>query len=68
LDVAVAGSFNNWEPQAMAKGQDGTWCITLQVAPGTHHYRFLVGTHWREDPNNERKVQSQWGTSTRSAT
>jgi|GEM_PF-1548068 len=61
VDVAVAGSFNNWEPQAMTRGRDGVWRITLQLAPGNHQYKFLVGTQWREDPNNPRKVQNDQG-------
>jgi 1,4-alpha-glucan branching enzyme len=61
VEVAVGGSFNNWEPQAMTRGQDGVWRITLQLASGTHQYRFLVGSQWREDPHNPRKVQNDQG-------
>jgi hypothetical protein len=60
-DVAIAGSFNNWEPQAMTRKQEGSWQVTLQLAPGNYHYRFLVDTVWREDPNNPRKVANASG-------
>jgi 1,4-alpha-glucan branching enzyme len=51
-NVSIAGTFNNWEPQAMTKGPDGRWRITLRLAPGTYEYKFLVDTEWRDDPNN----------------
>jgi hypothetical protein len=59
--VSIAGSFNNWEPQAMTQGRDGLWRITLQLASGTHQYKFLVDTEWREDPNNPRKIPNEHG-------
>ena len=61
LGVSVAGSFNDWTPQAMAKGPDGLWRITVQLAQGTYEYRFLVDADWREDPNNPRKTQNVFG-------
>ena len=61
VDVSVAGSFNDWEPQAMTKGTDGLWRITVQLAQGTYEYRFLVDADWREDPNNPRKTQNTFG-------
>lgn len=60
-DVAIAGSFNNWQPQAMAKGPDSLWRITLELAPGTYEYKFLVDTEWREDPGNPRKTINESG-------
>jgi len=60
-NVSIAGSFNNWEPQAMTKGRDGLWRLTLQLVPGTHEYKFLVDTQWREDPNNPRKTLNEHG-------
>ncbi len=61
LDVSIAGSFNDWEPQAMIKKRDGLWRAALQLAPGTHRYRFLVDTVWREDPSNPRKIHNDFG-------
>lgn len=60
-DVALAGSFNNWEPQAMAKDADGLWRLTIHLAPGTYQYRFLVDTEWKEDPANARRTPNEFG-------
>ncbi len=59
--TAIAGTFTNWEPHAMIKGHDDLWRITLQLAPGRHQYRFRIGSEWREDPNNQRKVLNDQG-------
>lgn len=61
VDVLVAGSFNNWTPQAMTKGPYNLWRLTVQLAPGAHEYRFLVDSAWREDPNNPRKTRNDDG-------
>ena len=61
-DVALAGTFNKWEPRAMVKEPDGLWRITVHLAPGTYQYRFLVDTEWREDPINERRTVNEYGT------
>lgn len=61
-DVALAGTFNNWEPRAMVKESDGQWRITVHLARGSHQYRFLVDTEWREDPVNERRTVNEFGT------
>lgn len=60
-EVSIAGSFNDWTPQAMAKGMDGLWRITVQLVQGTYQYRFLVDGEWREDPKNPRKTLSESG-------
>jgi len=59
--VAVGGTFSNWEPQAMTKGSDGVWRITLLLARGMHQYRFQVDAQWREDPNNPRNAPNDHG-------
>ena len=56
LNVAVSGSFNSWVPQAMTKGPDGLWAITLHLVPGAYLYRFLVDAEWQDDPSNLRKT------------
>ena len=60
-DVAIAGTFSDWQPQAMTKGQDGLWRITLQLIPGIYEYRFLVGAQWQDDPNNPRRTPNGYG-------
>ena len=52
--VAVAGTFNNWTPEAMTKGEDGVWTITINdLAAGDYQYKFVVnGDTWVLDPMN----------------
>ena len=52
--VAVAGTFNNWTPKAMTKGEDGVWTITINdLAAGDYQYKFVVnGDTWVLDPMN----------------
>jgi 1,4-alpha-glucan branching enzyme len=59
--VAVGGTFCNWRPQVMTKGQDGNWHITLQLARGMYQYRFQVDARWREDPKNRRNTPNAHG-------
>ena len=59
--VSIAGSFNNWEPQAMTKDRGETWRITIQLMPGTYEYKFLVDGQWRDDSNNPRKRPNEFG-------
>ncbi len=60
-DVALAGTFNNWEPRAMIKDTDGLWRLSVNLTPGTYQYRFLVDTEWREDPANPNKTINEYG-------
>ena len=46
--VFLSGTFNDWDSSAfpMQEAADGTWCATLQLAPGTYEYKFLVDGEW----------------------
>ncbi len=53
--VAVAGDFNNWEPQALtprALGDGETvWTALIPVPRGEHEYMFVIdGEEWVTDP------------------
>lgn len=51
--VAVAGSFNKWNPTAhpLKKNLKGHWSCSVKLAPGRHEYRFVVnGSQWVNDP------------------
>jgi len=54
VTVAVAGTFNRWDPgshRLAGPGPDGLWTITLPLPPGRYEYLFLVnGTDWVLDP------------------
>jgi hypothetical protein len=38
-DVAIGGSFNNWQPQPMQR-EGSNWIIRLPLAPGIYQYAF----------------------------
>ena len=49
--VAIAGSFNNWQPNAtpmIALGQ-GRWAKDLALPPGDYEYRLVVDGEWIPD-------------------
>jgi len=47
--VALVGSFNDWHPEPMTRGPKG-FHLSLDLAPGVHHYKFLVdGRRWCYD-------------------
>ena len=62
--VAVTGDFAAWSPDGipMMPVGDGRWVAELQLAPGAHHYVFVVdGTEWRPDPNATSQVDDGFG-------
>ncbi len=61
LVVEMAGDFTNWEPVALASGDDDEWRIVLPIAPGLH--RAIVradGGAWTPPPGT-RAVESEYG-------
>lgn len=52
MNVLLVGDFTQWQqhPVPLKKQPDGIWKTTVRLAPGTHHYRFLVDGQWRDDP------------------
>jgi len=52
MSVQLVGDFTHWQEQPinLQKGTDGVWRAAVNLAPGTHHYRFLVNGEWRDDP------------------
>ncbi len=54
--VALVGEFNQWHAQQMSKLGDGSWRLTIKLAPGTYGYKFLVnGSEWVFDPSNSNR-------------
>jgi 1,4-alpha-glucan branching enzyme len=49
--VSVAGSFNNWQPEAMKGSAKGVWTVSLSLMPGTYEYKFVVDGNWIPDPD-----------------
>jgi hypothetical protein len=51
-EVFLAGSFNDWNPQAtpMLQVNRVRWVKELSLPRGRYEYRFLVDGQWKEDP------------------
>ena len=51
--VMLAGSFNNWEPDALAmKKTDTGWIAVVKLEPGKYWYKFIVDGNWTIDTDN----------------
>ncbi len=53
--IYLAGNFNNWnpsDPQFLMKDDDGdgTWSITVKLAPGEYQYKYVIDGKWTQDP------------------
>lgn len=50
--VYLAGEMTGWDrhKQAMARGKDGVWRLSLDLAPGQWLYKFIVDGRWIHDP------------------
>jgi hypothetical protein len=59
--IEVAGSFNNWEPAGLEKGDDGVFRGTLEISPGSYEYKFVVDGTWVEDPANPETAPDPYG-------
>lgn len=51
-NVAVAGSFNGWDPaRSPMRREDGVWVAVIPLPSDVHEYMFVVdGTEWVADP------------------
>jgi 5'-AMP-activated protein kinase regulatory beta subunit len=63
-EVFIAGTFNDWNPTShqMTRSEMGEWEATLDLAPGTYEYRFVVDGEWITDPTCEDKIENPHGT------
>jgi len=62
--VFLAGTFNNWAPDAlqMQRDENGIFSVKIKLHPGTYQYKFVIeGTTWKEDPTNPAKVDDGFG-------
>ena len=64
LEVFVAGTFNNWNPEGhpLKKDKKGIWKVALSLPAGSHEYRFVVNGEWQEDPVCEERCLNAFGT------
>lgn len=61
--VAVAGTFNEWNPQKtpLSPLGNGRWAGDLNVTAGRYEYLFVVDGQWLPDPNAKESVQNPFG-------
>ena len=63
-DVALAGSFNDWQPDKgkMTRQKDGTYRKRVTLNPGEYRYKFVVDQRWVEDPQADKQATNEFGT------
>ena len=63
VSVCVAGTFNEWKPEAKAlhKAGSGHWVKETSLAPGTYEYCLIVDGHWMLDPLAKESVANPFG-------
>ena len=61
--VAIAGTFNDWRPEAtpMVSMGDGRWLKELALYPGTYEYLFVADGQWICDPFAKETVPNPFG-------
>ncbi len=64
MSVALVGDFTHWQqhPVPLKKTSNGVWTVSVRLAPGTHHYRFIVDGEWCDDPECAMQVPNAYGT------
>jgi len=63
-EVAVAGDFNGWKPEAarMRRGPGGLWTLDIPLAAGRRYqYMFVVDGRWVTDPGAPATVDDGYG-------
>src|ERR1700744_3274136 len=61
--VAVAGTFNDWKPEAktLHGSGKGMWWKETILKPGTYEYCFVVDGEWIPDPQAKETVPNPFG-------
>jgi len=62
-DVCIAGTFNQWNPQAtpMVALGNGRWSKELALPAGRYEYKFVVDGAWIADPNASETAPNPFG-------
>ena len=65
--VSVAGSFNEWKPEAkiLHPAGGGRWFKETALAPGNYEYCFVVDGQWMADPLAKESVATHSAAETR---
>ncbi len=59
--VAVAGTFNSWQPEQASATGNGSFAKELTIAPGRYEYMFVVDGQWMADPNAKEFTPNPFG-------
>ena len=61
--VCVAGTFNQWRPEAktLHPAGEGHWWKETALAPGTYEYCLVVDGQWMPDPLAKETVPNPFG-------
>ncbi len=61
--VSVAGTFNQWKPEAKTLHPAGVghWIKETALAPGTYEYCLVVDGQWMPDPLAKETVSNPYG-------
>jgi hypothetical protein len=61
--VAIAGTFNDWRPDAtqMVALGGGRWLKELALSPGVYEYRLVVDGAWMADPRARDTAPNPFG-------
>ena len=64
--VFVAGNFNSWLPNdtnyaLTDEDGNGTWEVTIWLAPGTYQYKFVVDNTWILPPQTPSTIDDGFG-------
>ncbi len=60
-EVMLAGTFNDWKPEKMAKQKNGTFIASKSLAPGDYKYKFVIDGQWLPDSDNPRQIPNPYG-------
>lgn len=62
-EVGLAGSFNEWNPQAkrLTCTEQGKWKVEVQLPPGRYEYLLVVDGQWMTDPAASESVPNPYG-------
>ncbi|MBI1342178.1 MAG: hypothetical protein GC171_04485 [Terrimonas sp.] len=60
--VMLAGSFNNWNPEALPMTMtDSGWIARVKLSPGKYWYKFIIDGNWTIDTDNRLNENDGYG-------
>jgi 1,4-alpha-glucan branching enzyme len=61
--VAIAGSFNEWQPETrpLRNSGAGRWWNEIELTPGRYEYCLVVDGKWIPDPLADETVPNPYG-------